>query len=189
MQRINVIGTSGSGKSTFCRKLAHVLGYPHIEMDALFWKPNWAESTDEAFLLAIEQALDQTQWILDGNYHRTAALKWRHADTVIWVDYSFTRTLFQAVQRAVIRCLSKQELWPGTGNRESFRKTFLSRDSIVWWTIKTYSKNRARYLSMMSDPNFAHIQFVQLRSPAQANQLIQQQKHMKTLGTEPTSNE
>ncbi|WP_198946719.1 shikimate kinase [Kiloniella majae] len=33
MKRINVIGTSGSGKSTVARNLASVLGYPHIEMD------------------------------------------------------------------------------------------------------------------------------------------------------------
>ncbi|KDM89887.1 shikimate kinase [Photobacterium galatheae] len=188
MQRINVIGTSGSGKSTFSQKLADALGYPYIEMDALFWQPNWAESTDEAFFATLEQALASPQWVLDGNYHRTVPIKWRQVDTIIWVDYSLTRTLFQAVKRAITRCLSQQELWPGTGNRETFQKTFLSRDSIVWWTMKTYSKNRARYLAVMADPNFAHIRFVQLRTPAQANQLIQQLKEKKTLVTEPRSN-
>ncbi|HDY8086621.1 TPA: (d)CMP kinase, partial [Vibrio vulnificus] len=35
MKRINVIGTSGSGKSTFSRQLASKLKYPYLEMDAI----------------------------------------------------------------------------------------------------------------------------------------------------------
>jgi shikimate kinase len=34
--RINVIGTSGSGKTTFGKKLAKTLSIPFLEMDAIF---------------------------------------------------------------------------------------------------------------------------------------------------------
>ena len=47
--RINVIGTSGSGKSTFSKRIANKLNIPYIELDALFWNANWIESTDEEF--------------------------------------------------------------------------------------------------------------------------------------------
>ena len=33
MKRINIIGTSGSGKSTIGKKLAEKLGYPYFQMD------------------------------------------------------------------------------------------------------------------------------------------------------------
>ena len=49
MNKINVVGTSGSGKSTFSRTLATKLVHPYIEMDAIFWKANWQESSDEEF--------------------------------------------------------------------------------------------------------------------------------------------
>ncbi|WP_413699614.1 shikimate kinase [Psychromonas sp. KJ10-10] len=52
MKRINVIGTSGSGKSTFSQKLALKLNYPYLEMDNMFWKANWVESSNEEFLLS-----------------------------------------------------------------------------------------------------------------------------------------
>ena len=48
--RINVIGTSGSGKSSFSKRLAEKLDVPYIELDALHWKPNWTESTDEELI-------------------------------------------------------------------------------------------------------------------------------------------
>lgn len=39
-QRIVVIGSTGSGKTTLANQLAHTLNLPHIELDALHWEPN-----------------------------------------------------------------------------------------------------------------------------------------------------
>ena len=165
--RLNVIGTSGSGKSTFATNLSQLLSIPYIQMDALYWKDQWQESDDEAFFSALEQALDQPHWILDGNYNRTRSIKWRHVDVIVWLDYGFVRTLYQAVTRAVRRAATQEPLW-GTDNIESFKKSFFSRDSIVVWTLKTFHGNRLRYTECMEDPNNAQIQFVRLRSPAAA---------------------
>ncbi|USD66807.1 shikimate kinase [Vibrio sp. SCSIO 43136] len=185
MKRINIVGTSGSGKSTFGRQIAQKLNYPYWEMDELFWQPNWVGSDDEAFFSKIEQATCSETWVLDGNYNRTRPVKWKNVDTVIWIDYSKPRTLYHAVTRAIKRIASQQEIWPDTGNKESFGKTFLSRDSILLWTIKTYASNRVRYLEVMSDPQYAHIEFIQLRSPSEAKQFLQsleQRQSTESLG-------
>ncbi len=50
-KKINVIGTSGAGKSTFSKKLAQALNYPYIEMDKVFWESNWKWPTDEKLFL------------------------------------------------------------------------------------------------------------------------------------------
>ena len=55
MQRILVMGSSGSGKSTFAQRLADIAGIPMVSLDALYWKPGWIES-DAAELLAKLQA-------------------------------------------------------------------------------------------------------------------------------------
>lgn len=39
-RRINVVGTSASGKSTFACALAAKLGLSYIELDNLFWLDN-----------------------------------------------------------------------------------------------------------------------------------------------------
>lgn len=172
--RINVIGTSGSGKSTFASKLAERLGYPHIEMDGIFWGPNWHWPPDEVFFENLRKALGGDQWVLDGNYTRTIPIKWERIEMVVWLDYSFPRTLFQSVERALRRSMKQEELWEGTGNRESLRKSFFSKDSIILWTIKTHRSVRLKYASYMQDPKYSHIKFVRLRNHREANNFLQQ---------------
>ena len=168
-QRINVIGTSGSGKSFFSQQLSSLLGVSHIEIDAIFWGPNWYWPSDEEFFHKLKQELKLESWILDGNYTRTIPIKWEAVKIVIWIDYSFPRTLFQSVRRAIIRAWSKKELWPGTGNRESFKKSFFSKDSIILWSVKNYWKNKRKYESMMLKKEYGHIEFVRLRSPKESS--------------------
>ncbi len=170
--RINVIGVSGSGKSTFAKRLSALTGIRHVEMDALFWKPGWTGTGDDEFLAKLEQALEGDEWILDGNYSRTQPVKWQRATMVVWVDYPFHRTLWQAVRRAFGRASTKEEIWPGTGNRESFRKSFFSKDSIIWWTITSYGRQRERYPKAMVDPAWRHLRFVRLQSPSAADAFL-----------------
>ncbi|MBY0552990.1 adenylate kinase [bacterium] len=180
VKKINVIGTSGSGKSTFSIKLAEALGYPYIEMDKLFWEPNWKWSTDEKFFDQLKTALNRDTWVLDGNYSRSVPIKWQNVEMIIWLDYSFGRTLFQAVKRAVRRTLTQEELWEGTNNRESFKKSFFSKDSIIWWTITTHKQNKIKYENVMSDARFAHLKFVRLKSHKEAAQFIENLKKTVT---------
>jgi hypothetical protein len=172
MKRINIIGTSGSGKSTFAKNLAEALSVPYVEMDALFWGPDWAMPDDEELLSRLASALDGDGWVLDGNYTRTLPTKWKTADTVIWLDFSFIRTLLQAATRAIARVASQEELWPGTGNRETLGRLF-SRDSILLWTIRTHGPNRKKFTTYMESPDFSHMEFLRLRSPREARRFLQ----------------
>lgn len=174
--KINVVGSSGSGKSTLAKRLAAELDIPYLEMDQLFWGPNWTESSDEVFFQRLRDVFAQhPAWVLDGNYSRTQSLKWQEVEMVVWVDYSFARTLFQSVKRALTRALSKKELWPNTGNTESWLRLF-TKESIVWWMISNYDRNRTRYLKMMQSEDYAHIRFVQLRSPKEMEDFLNQIK-------------
>jgi len=170
--RINVIGTSGSGKTTFGRKLAESLSLPFLEMDAIFWGPDWTFPEDKELFSKITSALEGENWVLDGNYTRTIPIKWDDIDLVIWLDFSFILTLFQAVTRAFTRILTREELWPGTGNREMLGKLF-SRDSIVLWTLRTYQRNRKKFAGYMEADKFKEIHFIRLKSPRQAKSFLQ----------------
>lgn len=47
--KINVIGTSGSGKSTVARGMTQKLNIPYIQLDALFWRADWQGTPDDFF--------------------------------------------------------------------------------------------------------------------------------------------
>lgn len=162
--RINVVGTSGSGKSTFARKLAGLLNLPYYEMDQLFWKADWQESSDDELFRKVHDVTSQSSWVLDGNYTRTIPIKWKHVQLVIWLNPSLVRTTLQVTKRTICRALTQQEIWPETGNRESLRKAFLSKDSIIWWVITTHRKHRKRYTSITASPAHSHISFIRLNS-------------------------
>lgn len=172
MKRINIVGTSGSGKSTLGRALASKVNAPFYEMDALYWRANWQGVSDEVLFSDLRMVTGQSSWVLDGNYNRTVPIKWANVDTVIWVDYSFIRTFYQATKRAIIRVVTKAELWPGTGNKESFRRTFMSKESVLLWMINHHASNRDRYEKMMASEEYQHIRFIRVRTPKQARQLL-----------------
>lgn len=174
MKKIIVIGVTGSGKSTIAKKLSEKLNIPCIQLDFLFWKPNWEPASDEEFFEKIRNAIDnKPQWVLDGNYGRTNHLTWKDADTVIWIDLPFWLTFYQNFTRSLSRAFTQKELWEGTGNKESFFRMF-SRDSILLWLFKTYSSHSSRYLARISDPAYAHINFHHLRSRKEIKKFLNQ---------------
>ena len=59
MTRVVVIGTSCVGKTTFAKSLARVLSFRHVEMDALYWQPNWIPRASDEFRALIAQAVAQ----------------------------------------------------------------------------------------------------------------------------------
>ncbi len=164
-ERINVVGTSGSGKTTFARELAALLELPLHEMDRMFWKAGWQAASDDEMFQDVRNVTAEPRWVLDGNYTRTIPEKWKQVQLVIWLDLPFARTVFRVTKRAILRSFTQDEIWPGTGNRESMRKAFFSRDSIILWAISSYRHNRRKYEELSRSPEYSHIHFLRLTSP------------------------
>ena len=130
MNRVVVIGTSCVGKTIFARSLAEALCCPHIELDALYWQPNWTPRPPEEFRKLVAQELSLGCWVTDGNYSVVRDLIWSRTTTVIWLNYGFPLVLWRALTRTVRRVLTQEDLF--SANRESLRLAFFSRDSILW---------------------------------------------------------
>jgi len=182
LRRVNVVGLSGSGKSTIARRLGDALQVPYLEMDRLFHGPNWTEPNEAEFRERISRAISGDRWVLDGNYHsKTQDLKRERATSIVWVNTPFARNIFQSTSRAVHRAWTQEELWPGTGNRESFRKSFFSRHSIILWALTNYGKVQRRYSSIRDDQAWAHICFIELRDRREAESFIDHAKRLRQM--------
>lgn len=170
-ERILVVGSTGAGKTVLARELAARLGAPHVELDALHFAPNWVEVPDEVFAERTAAATEGGSWVVDGNYSAVMRdLAWDRAQTVVWLDYAFLVSGWRLLRRTVLRAARREELWQG--NRESFRKSFASRDSILLWFLRTFRRRRRQYAAAMADPANAHLSFVRLRSPREAERWL-----------------
>jgi adenylate kinase family enzyme len=103
MQRVLVMGSSGSGKSTFAMRLSEITGIPYVSLDALFWKPGWVKSDKAEFQERVTEAARQTRWIMDGNFHsHLVEVRRDVSDTVIWFDLP-RRTCMLGILKRVAR--------------------------------------------------------------------------------------
>jgi adenylate kinase family enzyme len=144
MRRVVVFGTTGSGKSRLAERLAERARLRVIELDALFWGRDWQGVPDELFRHRVERETRDGGWIVVGNYGQVRDLTWRPADTLVWLDLPFPLVFWRLLKRTLRRTLTQEDLW-GSGNRESFVRSFFSRHSILLWAIKTHRRNRERF--------------------------------------------
>jgi adenylate kinase family enzyme len=115
MQRVLVMGSSGSGKSTFARRLSRMTGIPTMSIDALFWKPGWVESDKDEFQRRMTEAAREPRWIMDGNYMTSGAgeLRRRLSDTIIWFDLPRSTCMLGILRRIVGSCQVRPEMADG----------------------------------------------------------------------------
>jgi len=169
-RRISVVGTCGSGKTTVGREIAARLGIPFLELDALAWLPEWVSRPTEELRSLVEERTRDPAWVVDGNRGVVRDLVWTRADTVVWLDYPFRRVFTQLLRRTILRVVCREELW--NGNRESWRTSFFSRDSILLWAIRTHRRRKREYPELLARPENAHLTVIRLRSPAETRRWL-----------------
>ena len=99
MNKVVIIGSPGSGKSSFAVKIARQTGLPLIHLDRLYWKPGWEKTPVEAWVPLVEKQTKGEAWIIDGNYQSTLELRIAAADTVIFLDMPRWICLCRVVKR------------------------------------------------------------------------------------------
>lgn len=162
-RRIAVIGTTGSGKSTLAENIAHRLHIPHVELDALFWQPDWKESPWDVMRPRVEAFTRGPAWVTDGNYGFCRDIVWSRLQAVVWLDYSLPLILWRLWWRTWRRVLQREYLW-GT-NYERLWSQFFSRESIFWWAIQTFNRRRKIYNDLFTSNEYAHLKMYHFNSP------------------------
>src|SRR3990172_11471846 len=174
MNRISVIGSSGSGKTTVARTLAERLAIPYLELDAVFHQPGWVARPDEEFRSIVSDFAEGDRWVIDGNYtsHGVAQVVWPRADTIVWLDPPRRVVMTRVVRRTLRRVINREELW--NGNREPLTNLY-SRDpykNIVVWAWTRFAHVRHRYQSYLGSPQWAHARVVRLRSRGEVGEVL-----------------
>lgn len=170
LERVVVIGSSCSGKTTYARRLSNHLGQPHIELDALNWLPNWVQRSTEDFRSLVAEAVSVERWVVDGNYGKARDVVWPRATCVVWLNYGFPTVMARALRRTLKRAMSGEELY--SGNRESLRMAFLQKDSLLLWIITTFRRRRRDFTSLRANQTFPQLRWVEFKTPKEAERFL-----------------
>ena len=162
VQRVSVVGNSGSGKTMAARELASRLNVPHVELDAIFHQPGWTELPEAEFRRRVDRLAQEPSWVVDGNYSVVRDLVWARADTVVWLDIPRHQVMRRVVRRTLGRMLLRRELW--NGNREPLANLWRldPQRSIIAWAWTQHEMYRQRYAEAMTDPDNAHLCFIRI---------------------------
>ncbi|HXX65709.1 MAG TPA: AAA family ATPase [Polyangiaceae bacterium] len=170
MQRVVVVGASGSGKSTFARALAERLSAGRVvELDTLYHGAGWIPRS--TFVSDVDEATQGSTWVADGNYAEVRDLLWRRADTVVWLDLPRWLLELRVIRRSLMRWAMGTELW--NTNREPSPLGWLDPEHPVRWSWSKHAEYRSRYAARFASPAWTHLWRVRLRTDAEVRAFLE----------------
>jgi adenylate kinase family enzyme len=116
------VGSGGAGKSTFARALGRVTELPVVHLDEHYWRPGWAETPRDEWVVAQGALVAQERWIIEGNYSNTFDARFARADTVIVLAFPRRVCIYRALKRVALNWHRETQ---AQGCPERFDVTFL----------------------------------------------------------------
>ncbi|WP_050374631.1 P-loop NTPase family protein [Streptomyces acidiscabies] len=97
--RVAVLGSPGSGKSTFCHGLAGA-GIPVFHLDDLYWGAGWRRTPPDEWRRTVAALASGDRWIVDGNHLDTVPERLARAEIVVLLDLPVLVCAWQVVRRS-----------------------------------------------------------------------------------------
>lgn len=134
MQRVLVIGSGGSGKTTVAARIANALRLALIHLDAVYWHTGWTPTPPDEWRSVVAQLIAEPRWVMDGNYGGTLDMRLAACDTVVFLDLPRGVCLWRIVKRNIrYRGRTRPDVAPGCPER-------LTWEFVRW--VWTYPKRR-----------------------------------------------
>src|SRR6478672_8457498 len=171
-ERILILGRTGSGKTTLARELAAALRVPHIELDSLYFGPDFSRAPLPLLRERTRAAIAGDCWVTDGNKRAVRDLVWPRADTIVWLDYSLRISLWRLGKRARRRTSELRAEASRTGQRGRLPRQLLAAAKGVLTALRSHAGQRREYTRLFADPANAHLAVVRLRSPRAAREWL-----------------
>jgi energy-coupling factor transporter ATP-binding protein EcfA2 len=171
-ERILILGRTGSGKTTLARELAAALHVPHVELDSLYFGPEFSTAPLPLLRERTSAAIAGDRWVTDGNKRAVRDLVWPRADTIVWLDYPLAVSFWRLSRRARRRTSALTAQAAETGRRTGLPKQFLAAAKGVLTALRSHAGQRREYPRMFAEPANEHLAVVRLRSPRATRQWL-----------------
>src|SRR5215213_2131353 len=168
VQRVLVIGSGGSGKSTVAARLGELLNLEVNHLDKSYWSPGWVKPEPDEWLKTVTELTNKESWIIDGNYSGTLELRLRKCDTIVFLDLPRVLCLWRIVKRYFLyRGGSRPDM--AEGCRENLNFEFVN------WVWNYHRRSRLKVIRLLRE-HAGEKQIYWLRSGNEVNKFLSQLK-------------
>ena len=133
MERICIIGGSGTGKTTLSNNLGKELNLPVYHIDGIHHLKDWEIRDKNERDQIILEKVSQSKWIIDGTYRSTLQQRLEKADCVIYLDYSTFAQVIGILKRFIKNHGKEKEEIPGCKERMNWK---------FFWFVVNWRKTR-----------------------------------------------
>ncbi|MBT3866066.1 hypothetical protein HOF78_03120 [Candidatus Woesearchaeota archaeon] len=100
INRVRIIGTSGTGKTYVAKKLSKILNISHYDLDEIFWKRKYDQkrTVPEREKLCLELT-KKRKWVLEGVYGSWSESSIQKADLVVLLDVNLFLAIWRIIKR------------------------------------------------------------------------------------------
>ena len=150
-RRICIYGRGG--KTSLSRALGHLTGLPVIELDAIFWLPNWVERDGDEMLEIVRERIEELPegWIIDGNYSKIRPHILPLADTVIWLNLPTWSVTLRIVKRTILNVFRRNRI---CGDNYENLFNAIAPSSVIWFNAFSGKKSQQRVAESLRTMEF-----------------------------------
>ena len=164
MKRVLVIGSGGSGKSTFARRLGAILNLEVKHLDRFYWRAGWTKPAEEEWLRTVRELVSGDSWVIDGNFGGTLGLRVKHCDTIVFLDMPRLLCLWRVTKRRLLyRNRSRPDM--SEGCHEKLDLEFID------WVWRYSQRSRPKILKLLNEHSETK-KVVWLRSNAEVESFL-----------------
>lgn len=144
--KIHIIGSVGSGKTTLARTLSSKLQIPYYELDNVVWKRSEngdIRNTPEERDRQLNDIVSSNTWIVEGAHHTWVSQSFQHADIIIFLDVALSKRVYRITKRYILQLLRLE--------KANYKPSFNMYLKMFKWTRDFERKNKAEILYMLEE--------------------------------------
>lgn len=151
MERVCIIGGSGTGKTTLSNNLGRELNLPIYHIDGINHLADWKKRDESERDKIILEKVEEPKWIIDGTYRSTLQQRLEKADYIIYLDYSSFAQVRGVMKRFIKGRGKEREEIPGCKEQMTWK--------FFWFVVNWRKTKRADIIEKINkvDSSKVHI--------------------------------
>ncbi|NBI30197.1 AAA family ATPase [Chengkuizengella marina] len=145
--KIHIIGSVGSGKTTLARVLSNSYNIPYYELDNVVWerhKSGDIRRTDEERDNYLEEIISSDVWIIEGAHnHQWVEKSFQNANLIIFLDTPYPIRIVRIIKRFILQKMGLE--------KANYHPTIKMFVKMFQWNAAFEKESKPKILNMLNE--------------------------------------